>query len=677
MPGSNFIMILLGAVLALLLAWWHYLPRPNRKSTLYRALAFLRFLSLFGLILLLINPKFTKTTYDLEKALLTILVDNSSSMIATDSANTHRELTRRLTENKELQDRFTVSAMVFGEEMRPLDSLSFTDQATNISDPLQSLKDVSIGNNTVTVLVSDGNQTLGQDYEFMRHKPEQRIFPVVVGDTTTYEDLRLDRVNMNNYAYLKNTFPIEIFASYTGDGNRNSVLRISMNGQTRFQQNLSFTQETDAVQVTAKLEAQTTGLQDVRVSLSSFENERNVYNNSRQLSLEVIDEKTKIVIVSSLVHPDLGSLKSAIEQNEQREVTITSPIAPKSSWEDADLLILYQPDRAFTPVYEVLKKESISTMTIIGLRTDWSFLNSVQNIYSMSSYGQAEEIFPDLNASFSIFDVSTLDINEFPPLDFELGEITIIADYETLLDQKVKGVVLDEPMLVTIRGEDRNEAILFGENSWKWRVQSFRNEGDFRSYDAFIAQLIRFLDLKKRANRLTLEYDKSYEGVNAAEIVARYFNETMAFEGNASLKLFIKTREETSYREFPMLLRNGYFGLSINDFPAGDYEFTVRVEGTDIARSGSFKILDFDVEKQLVSSNYKKMERLANASGGILFFADQLDQLIDDLSSRNEFLPVQKSNQNVVPLIDFRILLAAIAICLASEWFLRKYNGLI
>ncbi len=676
MPGPIFILILLGALLAFILAWWHYLSKPRRKSPLFRGLALLRFLSIFGLILLLVNPKFTKTTYDLEKALLTILVDNSSSMVVSDSADSYRDLTSRLMQNQALQDRFTVRAMEIGEEMQPLDSLTFTDQATNISSPLQSLQDVSIGSNTVTVLISDGNQTLGEDYEFMSHKPEQKIFPVVAGDTTTYEDLRLDRINMNNYAYLKNTFPIEVFASYSGSGNRNSVLRIRMNGQIRFQQNVTFTNDKNAIQVTAEMEAQTTGLQDVSVSLSAFENERNVYNNSRQLSLEVIDEKTKIVIVSSLVHPDLGSLKAAIEQNEQRDVTIAAPSAAKNTWEDADLIILYQPDRTFAAVFDVIKKEEISTFSIIGSKTDWAFINAIQGGYSISSYGQDEEIFPELNGSFSFFD-SSLDITDFPPLDFELGEISIYTEHETVLDQKVKGVVLEEPMLVMIRGNERNEAVLFGENSWKWRIQSFRNEGDFKSYDAFIAQVIRFLDLKKRANRLTIEYEKSYEGVNAAEIVARYFNETMAFDGNASLKLFIKTSEESSYREFPMLLRNGYYGLSINDFPAGNYEFTVRVESTDIARSGSFKILDFEVEKQLISSNYKKMERLALASGGDLFYMDEADQLIDELSNRNEFLPVQKSNQNVVSLIDFRILLAAIALCLAAEWFLRKYNGLI
>jgi len=51
-------------------------------------------------------------------------------------------------------------------------------------------------------------------------------------------------------------------------------------------------------------------------------------------------------------------------------------------------------------------------------------------------------------------------------------------------------------------------------------------------------------------------------------------------------------------------------------------------------------------------------------------------QLRNDLLSKDRFLPVQKSEQNIVSLIDFRVLLALIAATLAIEWFIRKYNGL-
>ena len=677
MPGPILILVLLGALASLALVWYQYLSRSKRYSRLNWILAALRFLSIFGLIVLLVNPKFTKTTYDLEPAMLNVLIDNSSSMqIATDSAALVG-IRDRLRSDDALQDRFQINELVFGTSLRSVDSLFFDDKATNISDPLERLKDMYIGSAMATVLLTDGNQTLGDDYEFMTHKPGQQIFPIVVGDTTSYEDLRIERVNMNKYAYLKNQFPMEIFVSYSGDSAVNTTLMVSIDGQIRLRRNLNFNNETNSMRIAANLEASRTGLQDVSVQLQPFAGERNTLNNTRRLGLEVIDEKTRIMIVSSWVHPDLGALRKAIEQNEQREVLIKPPTAPPDTWNEVDLFILYQPNSAFQEVYDLVRREGISTFTITGPQTDWDYVNRVQDAFSINTYGQSEEIFPFKNEAFTLFDASGFDITDYPPLEFELGEILFKKEYESLLDQQVKGVLMGEPMLTLVRDEARNEAILFGENIWKWRIQNYRNRGDFQAFDDLIAQIIRFLDLNKRTNRLTLDYDKTYQGVTSAELVARYFNETLAFESNANLRIRIKEKSEADFREFPMMLRNGYYGFRINDLAAGEYDFTVRVEGTELVRNGNFRILDFDVEKQLISSNYRKLDRLAQASGGQLFFADQISALIDELMDRNQFLPVQKSKQNIVSLIDFRVLLGIIALSLAAEWFIRKYNGLI
>ena len=96
-----------------------------------------------------------------------------------------------------------------------------------------------------------------------------------------------------------------------------------------------------------------------------------------------------------------------------------------------------------------------------------------------------------------------------------------------------------------------------------------------------------------------------------------------------------------------------------------------------LSKSGSFRILDFDVEQQFLSANAKKLERVATNNGGKAYYPDQEQELINDLLANNQFLPVQKSTKNVVSLIDFSVVLAIMVLALATEWFLRKYNGLI
>ena len=53
------------------------------------------------------------------------------------------------------------------------------------------------------------------------------------------------------------------------------------------------------------------------------------------------------------------------------------------------------------------------------------------------------------------------------------------------------------------------------------------------------------------------------------------------------------------------------------------------------------------------------------------------DSLYTQLLADQRLQIVQKSEQKIVPLIDWKYLLAVLVLLLAAEWFIRKYNGLI
>ncbi len=125
------------------------------------------------------------------------------------------------------------------------------------------------------------------------------------------------------------------------------------------------------------------------------------------------------------------------------------------------------------------------------------------------------------------------------------------------------------------------------------------------------------------------------------------------------------------------MLKSNYYEADLSGLPPGAYKFTLDVEGSGFSRNGQFTILDFDIEKQYTTADFKKLDRLAVRTSGQSYFPDQVGDLIDELSKSERFLPTQKSEQNVVSLIDFRILLAIVIISFSAEWFIRKYNGLI
>ena len=59
------------------------------------------------------------------------------------------------------------------------------------------------------------------------------------------------------------------------------------------------------------------------------------------------------------------------------------------------------------------------------------------------------------------------------------------------------------------------------------------------------------------------------------------------------------------------------------------------------------------------------------------FYPSQIDKLIDELLKKESFPAVQKEIVKKSPLIDWIWLLIILVISLTTEWFLRKYNGML
>ena len=428
--------------------------------------------------------------------------------------------------------------------------------------------------------------------------------------------------------------------------------------------------------VNALLNATEVGIKNIQIKIEPLARERNTFNNQRQIAVEVIDEKTEIAIVSSFSHPDIGAIKKAIESNEQRTVSIFKPDTDPEVFESTDLFILYQPNQRFDPIFKYLQKRKLHTFTITGPSTDWDFLNLAQKAYTKNSFDQTEEVTPVLDHGFSLFNINDLNVDQYPPLETNLGEVLVGRSHDILFGQRIKGAEMNEPLLVLTDADLQRDAVLFGEHIWKWRMQSYREHQSFNVFDDLMGKIILYLTTDASKNRLVLDYKSQYLGHENAKILATYVDESYTFDPNASINLTFTKEGVDDKIQLPMLLKGRYFEADLGNLSAGSYTFMVQVDNTNILKSGKLTSIDFEVEKQFLSSNYKKLDRLAQSTGGTLFYNQNVDNLIDDLLRDNKFKPIQKSNENVVSLIDFRLLLGIILVALSTEWFIRKYNGL-
>ncbi len=677
MQTATFLGLLLAALFSALLVWWQYYYGTGKKKRETHVLAFLRFLAVFCVLLLLLNPEISRTSLTTSKQNLLLLFDDSRSIAHAGDEGKLGQLSSDLLADPALSERFHVSSYVFGRGLKEMDSLRFREEVSDLSGALSSLEAIYGRDKSLAILVSDGNQTLGKSYEYMGADLSFPVFSMVVGDTTKYTDLKISRVNLNKYAFLNNSFPLEVFVAYQGRDQISSKLTVRMDGKVVFREDVELNVQDNSKKISTNLRASEVGLKTLLLSLDSIPGERNRANNLWRSPIEVIDEKTSIAIVSEILHPDIGAMVKAIQSNEQRRVTLVKPQDPALDLGEFDLLILYQPGRSFEKVYDFLLRSGLNSFTVAGPRTDWAFLNRMQQGLQISNFNQTEEILPVINPAFSLFDIADFSVNEFPPLQGSLGEILITKPHENILDQQIRGVNLQEPLLSVMTDDERRHAFLFGENIWKWRVQSFRNDRDFENFDRLMDRIILYLTSDGKRDRLSVSYEQAYNAATDKSIKALYYDATFAFDPGADLRIRIRGTENGFSEQQDMILTENRYEADLSDLPPGEYTFTVSVEGQELRSEGRFSIEDFNLEQLFVSSDHIKLGMLSEDSGGNLYYTDQLDELIEEVANDPRFAPVQKSTENVVSLVDFKILLGLIVLALTTEWFIRKYNGLI
>ncbi|MFD2914022.1 VWA domain-containing protein [Psychroserpens luteus] len=677
MQTQTITFIILAGIIALLLALFQYAYKAKLKGKRAWILTALRFVSYFSIFVLLINPKFDKVTYYNEKPNLVVAIDNSESISYLNQSQNTSEFIKSLKANEELNENFNLEFYRFGNEVISTDSLSFDEKQSNLALVFERLSEVYNNSISPTLIISDGNQTYGNDYAYMNKRYKQSIFPVILGDTTTYTDIKVQQLNVNRYAYLKNKFPVEVIATYNGNATVNTQLRVSAGNSTVFSKPLTFSKTQTSQIVNFTLPANRVGVTSYRAQVVPLDNEKNTVNNVKNFAVEVIDQKTKVAIVSNILHPDLGALKKSIESNEQRNADILTTQEFLNKSNDYQLVIVYQPTNNFRTLFNEIDKLKLNKIVITGTKTNWALLNKLQSNYKQELTNQDEEYQPSLNQNYGTFTVDNLNFGEFPPLKGEFGETSFTVPFETILYKTINGTQIDEPLFATFEINDRREALVLGEGLWRWRAQAYLNENSFNAFDNFMGKLVQYLSTNKRRTRLNVNYESFYNGNDNVRITSQFFNKNYEFEDNANLNITLKNKETDDVKSFPFVLKNTSYEVDLSGLEAGDYSFTVKVNNENISKSGELKILDYNVEQQFLNANVTKLRTLATNSEGTSYFIDNTSALANDLINDSRFATIQKSTKKVVPLIDWKYLLGLIALSLAAEWFIRKYNGLI
>lgn len=678
MSTSTLVLLLLSVLVAAGLSYFQYFYKATNSSKRNALLALLRFLGILGILVLLINPVISRKTYETEKTPLAIVTDNSRSITELSANKQAVALFEKLSDDSRLKDKFDIQLYKFDAEVNAVENkeeLNFKGNQTRIDKVAKNTNSINRNRSFPTVLISDGNQTSGEDYVFT-FPAKNKVYPLVLGDTATYLDLKINQINVNKYAFHKNKFPVEVFLQYAGNKSVSGTFSVSQGNTVLHSQAVSFSPTQKALIVNLLLPAERVGMQLYTAKISTAEKEKNTYNNTKKFAVDIIDQRSEVALISSINHPDLGALKRSIESNASRKVTILKPNGI-SDLDKYNLLILYQPNTEFKSLFEANKNKRLNYWIITGNATDFNLLNQVQANLSFRVSSQKEDYTASYANNFNLFALDNIGFEGFPPLENPYGSITANANVSVLLNSRIRTVDTESPLMAFSDNQGLRSAFLCGENLWKWRANSFVAKKSFTEFDIFIDKVIQFLASNDSRKSLVVNHERFYNSGDALEITAQYFNKNYELDEKARLTITVTNTKTKQIKRYDMLRASNAFKVNLDGLSAGQYTFTVKELNSNSTYSAGFEIIDFDIEKQFVNPDMTRLRQLASQTAGQVYTPNQTEALIKTLLDNQDYRTVEKAIVKRTPLVDWIWLLVLIAAIFGAEWFIRKYYGLL
>lgn len=650
-----------------------YLLYPKfYKDKTQGVLAMFRVLSFFILGLLIINPEIEAINYKLEKPKLVFGIDNSESIGKLSDPSELNEFIAQLKSDQDLNEAYSVDFTVFGSGLSTLsDSLSFSETSTDISKAIDYANSFE-EEGTSYVLISDGNQTQGEDYAFKSYSDNINAFGLVVGDTTSYRDSSIDIVNVNSYAYYKNKFPVEVFVSQNSSDKTIQNLTISQGNKVLASQAIEIPAK-GSVKTEFTLNAVPVGIKRLNVNLEPLEEEKNTVNNEQAIAVDIIDSRSKVLLIADILHPDIGFFNRVLESNKELEFIYktTEEVVNLSEY---DLVIFYQPQPSFKPLMEQVINKSINRFIIGGSHTDYALLNSLNLGIQKELVSSTEAYSSSLNSDFSLFLVNDLNFKNYPPLKDKFGDLELTQNFSTLLQKELNGIDVGIPQWIFKTDKDVKTTSLFGENLWKWRAKHFVETSSFLKFDQSFQKVIQFLSQTKSKNELVVELEPVINSGETSNLKATYYNSNFETDTRLNFDIELENLETEEVKTSRLLKGKNAYSFDLSSLSPGTYAYKIRSDESELKKEGQFQILNYSSELQFENANFRGLQKLVSSSN-IFTFAKR-SELISKLKSEKP-QSIEKSFKKSQSLINFEWLILLLALTLGIEWFYRKYKGLI
>ncbi len=678
------------------------------------ALPALRFATLFLLLGLLLEPMLTYVFDKSQPPLVVLLQDDSASMIAgKDSTFLHEALPPEL---KSFSSRLAAEGVVFrriafgrdAAEVPPDSTLRYSANETNLAEALKTVQaEFADANLAAAVVLSDGIITAGATPAYIAGQLQVPVHTVVIGDTVPPRDSWLDAVLYNDVSYVGTETPIQVRVRSRGLAPTQAQLTLLKGATPVGQQMVQMGNDVTAT-VTFALKLDTPGLQAFTLSLAGQAGERTYRNNVQQLFIQVLENRLSILMIAGGPHPDVGALQAAFTANKRYEVQVCmrksvnewyTPPTP-ALLKKADVLLLHNfpafgADAAtLTALAAEVRARGIPVLTFVGQGANWHTVPEADAMLALQptkydpSPQDASLVLTEpyrTHASFPFTDSFFEWLQDAPALVRPAGDWALLPGSTVYGKARIRGVLLDYPMLAMRETEQGRRITFVGENWWRLRSYAYRKQGSFDYFDEWMQSLVQWAHVRSDRRRFRVQpTQRIFAGADAVRIRGWAYDESYKPLPGAEINL---TLADSSNRERKLQLREvqpGAYSLDLANLETGIYRY--RAVGTR-AVSGAVQALGSDqgqfvvgasaLEYQRLHADVQTLRQVALRSGGHTFSDKNLSAVADSILASPRTKPLLQSQTDSRGLHRLAGLLALLLSFLSAEWILRKRYGMI
>ena len=665
-------------------AWLLYQPVPSWSKKLNYALAFLRGLTVSFIYFLLLSPLVRKTETTVDKAKVVFAVDNSESVKSYATAQL-KNVTAAAQELTAAGFEVSIQTLDKSVKNNDADSILFNEKKTDLSGLLQTVKSNFEGRNlTDVVLLSDGIVNQGISPAFGRYP--FKVSAIAIGDTVPDLDISIKDVVSNRVAYLGNEFPIRAELVANGLAGKSTTISLKQNGKIIETQKVLIDRSSFFKTYDFKTSSAQKGVQHYTVELGAVSGESSARNNKRDVYVDIIDGRQKILLLALAPHPDIKAIRSLIENNDNYELDVQiltiSGNLPVTS-KPYDLVILHQVPNLLGQGNALVRKfidAKTPILYILGNQSAVPLVSSLNKSLTINATnGQTDKVTARYNSSFHMLnlDAESLKLLErLPPLSVPFGDYNLSSGTETILFQKVGTLNTSKPLLVLNTASDQKTAVLAGEGIWQWRQEEYALTSKQDIVDNLFQKLIQILSVREdkrkfRVYPVRAEFEAGEQVIFQTEIYNDIYEQIYGQE----VKLTI-TDEKGKNRDFTYTHTAENPRFNISGLNEGVYRFqaSAALRGGQEKVNGQFVIRNVDLEMNNTLADFGMLRELAKNTGGEFISPASLTEFVQKLK-QNRPSDRLDSSEEMVELIHMKWLFFLLVLLMGIEWGLRKYHG--